>query len=157
MRHIETSIDVRCPLRAVYDQWTRFEEFPEFMPGMMEVHQVDDNHVHCLAEIQGKEKELDAEILEQVPNEHITWKCASGMPSVGIVRMEPLGPQLTRVRLVIAYEPDDATADFRSALPLLGARVQETVEDFKWFIEERNGEESGARPRTNVGTGDSNA
>jgi hypothetical protein len=27
------SIDVNAPLRAVYDQWTRFEEFPLFMEG----------------------------------------------------------------------------------------------------------------------------
>jgi uncharacterized membrane protein len=31
------SIDVNAPLRAVYDQWTRFEEFPLFMEGVEEV------------------------------------------------------------------------------------------------------------------------
>lgn len=156
MEHVEMSINVRCPLRAVYDQWTRFEDFPEFMSGVMEVRQIDDTHVHCHAEIQGEEMELDAEIIDQVPNEHITWKSTSGMPAVGVVRFVPLGPELTRVQLMIAYNPEAAPDDVRDALQALGSRVQETAEDFKWFIEDRDRENRG-RQRTDVGSGDSNA
>ena len=156
MEHVETSINVRCPLRAVYDQWTRFEDFPEFVPGVMEVRQIDDTHVHCHAEIWGVEKELDAEIIDQVPNDHITWKSSSGIPSVGIVRFVPLGPQLTRVQLVIAYDPEAATDDIRDALKVLSVHIQETVEDFKRFIESRD-RATRSRPRTDIGSGDSNA
>ena len=28
MTHVERSIEVAVPVRAAYDQWTRFEEFP---------------------------------------------------------------------------------------------------------------------------------
>jgi uncharacterized membrane protein len=156
MERVEMSVNVRCPLRAVYDQWTRFEDFPEFMSGVMEVRQIDDTHVHCHAEIWGEEKELDAEIIEQVPNEHIAWKSMSGTPTVGIVRFVPLGPELTRVQLMIAYNSEAATDDVRDALQALSSRVQETVEDFKWFIEDRD-RENRARRRTNIGSGDSNA
>jgi uncharacterized membrane protein len=154
MERIERSIEVRCPLRTVYTQWTRFEEFPEFMSGVLEVRQVDDTHVHCQAEIWGEEKEVDAEIVEHVPNHHIAWKSMSVTPSAGIVNFESLGPQLTRVKLVIAYEPSGAADDGLDALESLGIRLQETVEDFKWFIESVN---QGNGARTDVGTGDSNA
>ena len=96
MERIERSIEVQCPLRTVYSQWTRFEEFPEFMSGVLEVRQIDDTHVHCQAEIFGEEKALDAEIVEQVPNHHITWKSTSVTPSAGIVNFESLGPHSTR-------------------------------------------------------------
>lgn len=33
------SIEVNAPLRAVYNQWTQFEEFPHFMEGVEEVRQ----------------------------------------------------------------------------------------------------------------------
>ena len=33
------SIDVKAPLRSVYDQWTQFEEFPRFMRDVVEVRQ----------------------------------------------------------------------------------------------------------------------
>src|SRR4029079_17022180 len=62
MERIEKSIEVKCPVRAVYNQWTQFEEFPRVMAGVKEVTQLDDTHLHWHAEIWGKEKEWDAEI-----------------------------------------------------------------------------------------------
>jgi uncharacterized membrane protein len=67
MERIEKTIEVKCPVRVVYNQWTQFEEFPEFMAGVKEVRQIDDTHVHWHAEVWGKDKEWDAEITEQVP------------------------------------------------------------------------------------------
>jgi uncharacterized membrane protein len=45
MSGIEESIQVHAPLRAVYDQWTQFEEFPKFMEGIKEVRQTDATQV----------------------------------------------------------------------------------------------------------------
>jgi len=71
-----------------------------------QVQQLDDTHVHWCAEIWGKEKEWDAEITEQVPDERISWKSVSGdAPNAGTVRFESLGAGRTRVRLIMAYEP----------------------------------------------------
>ena len=141
MEKIVKSIEVRCPLRAVYTQWTRFEDFPDFMSSVTQVHQIDDTHVHCHAEIRGKDTELDAEIIEQEPNEYIAWKSLSGTPSVGVVHFELLAPRLTRVRLMMAYEPASAADSSREALESLSARVQDTVEHFKSFIENRAGKQ----------------
>jgi uncharacterized membrane protein len=53
------------------------------------------------------------------------------------VRFEPLDVDRTRVRLVMAYEPEGAVENVGDALGVLGGRVQNTLEDFKKFIEER--------------------
>ena len=137
MERIEKTVDVRCPLKVVYNQWMRFEDYPEFVSSVTELHQVDDTHVHCHTEFGGNETELDAEIIEQVPNEHIVWRSVSGIASVGVVHFEPLGPQLTRVRLMMAYEPP--ATDGRRTLESLSRSVQHTAEDFKRFIEDRAG------------------
>jgi len=71
-----------------------------------EVRQLDDTHVHWHAEIWGKEKEWDAEIIEQEPDKRISWKSISGAPNAGTVRFEPRGAESTRVRLTMAYEPE---------------------------------------------------
>jgi uncharacterized membrane protein len=34
MSKIEKSIDVNVPVREAYDQWTRYESFPQFMDGV---------------------------------------------------------------------------------------------------------------------------
>jgi uncharacterized membrane protein len=138
MERIEKTVEVDCPVRTVYDQWTQFEEFPRFMDGVKQVTQLDDTHVHWHAEIWGKDKEWDAEITEQVPDQRISWKSISGdAPNAGTVRFEPLGPSRTKVRLVMAYEPQGAVESAGDALGLLGARVQSSVNNFKKYIEEK--------------------
>ena len=143
MEHVEKTIEVDRPVSTVYNQWTQFEDFPYFMEGVKEVRQLDDTHLHWRAEIWGKEKEWDAEITEQEPDTRISWKSVSGAPNAGTVRFEPTGPQRTRVRLVMAYEPEGAIENAGDALGIFSARVQQSVDDFKKFIENRT-EETGA-------------
>src|SRR5256714_4327020 len=108
MERIEKSIEVRCPVRTVYNQWTQFEEFPRFMAGGKEVRQLDDTHVHWHAEIWGKDKEWDAEIVEQVPDQRIAWRSTSGAPNNGAVQFEPVGADTTRGRPTMGYQPEGA-------------------------------------------------
>jgi uncharacterized membrane protein len=143
MEHVEKIVEVNRPLSTVYNQWTQFEEFPSFMDGVKEVRQLDDTHLHWRAEIWGKEKEWDAEITEQEPDKRISWKSVSGAPNAGTVRFEPLSDERTRVRLVMAYDPEDAVEKAGDALGIFSSRVEHTVEEFKRFIESR-GQETGA-------------
>jgi uncharacterized membrane protein len=140
MEQVEKIVEVNCPIRTVYNQWTQFEEFPRFMAGVKEVRQLDDTHVHWHAEIWGKDKEWDAEITEQEPDKRISWKSISGAPNAGTVRFEPLGTDRTRVRLVMAYEPEGAVEKSGDALGIFSQRVESTVKDFKEYIESRGGE-----------------
>ena len=137
MERIEKTVEVECPIRAVYNSWTQFEEFPHFMDGVKEVRQIDDTHVHWHAEIWGKDKEWDAEITEQVPDEKISWRSISGdAPNADTVQFEPISPKRTRVRLVMDYEPQGAVENLGDALGILSGRVQSSVENFKEYIEE---------------------
>jgi uncharacterized membrane protein len=143
MERIEKAVEVRCPIHTVYNQWTQFEEFPKFMSGVKEVRQIDDTHQHWRAEIWGKEKEWDAELVEQVPDSHIAWRSTSGAPNNGAVHFEPMGVNTTRVRLTMEYEPEGMVENVGDAVGLFSKRVQTTVEQFKEFIEGR-GSETGA-------------
>jgi uncharacterized membrane protein len=140
MERIEKSIEVACPVRTVYNQWTQFEEFPRFMAGVKEVKQLDDTHLHWHAEIWGKDKEWDAEITEQVPDQVIAWRSTGGALNAGTVRFEPVAQDRTRVRLIMEYEPEGVIEKTGDAIGVFSARVQNTVEDFKEFIEQRGGE-----------------
>src|SRR4051812_28566030 len=74
MERIEKHIEVPAPLRAVYNQWTQFEDFPKFMEGVKEVRQLNDKRLFWRAEILGQDIEWEAEIYEQVPNTRIAWR-----------------------------------------------------------------------------------
>ena len=146
MERVEKVIEVDCPVRTVYNQWTQFEEFPRFMDGVKEVRQLDDTHVRWHAEVAGRDKEWDAEITEQVPDQKIGWRSISGdATNAGVVRFEPLGENRTRVRLTMAYEPVGAVENIGHALGVLNARVQSSVNGFKKYIESRGVEDGGWR------------
>jgi uncharacterized membrane protein len=146
MERIEKTVEVNQPVRTVYNQWTQFEEFPRFMAGVKEVKQLDDTHVHWHAEIWGKDKEWDAEITQQVPDQCIAWRSTSGdAPNAGTVMFEPVSSDRTRVRLIMEYEPQGAVENVGDALGVLSSRVESTVKDFKKFIESRGAETGGWR------------
>src|ERR1700741_2270613 len=98
MGAITHSIEVNAQLQTVYNQWTRFEEFPRFIEGLDEVRQDGPNRLFWKAEIGGKEKEWEAEITEQVPN-------TEGASNRGTVTFEELDISQTRITLTMEYEP----------------------------------------------------
>jgi uncharacterized membrane protein len=143
MAKIEKSIDVNVPVRTAYNQWTQFEEFPQFMEGVESVQQLDDKRLHWRAEIGGKVMEWDAEITEQVPDMRIAWRSSSGAKNAGVVSFYRLSDDKSRVALQIDYEPEGVVENVGDWLGVMSGRVEGDLERFKKFIEER-GVETGA-------------
>lgn len=143
MATVVETIEIDVPVRTAYNQWTQFEEFPKFMEGINEVRQLDDAHLHWVAEIGGKLEEWDAEITEQRPDERVAWRSTSGKPNAGAVSFTALGPERTRVTVEIAYEPDGVIETVGTALGLDEQRVRRDLERFGEMIEAR-GAETGA-------------
>ena len=145
MGNIEQSIEVDVPVRTAYDQWTQFEEFPQFMEGVEEIKQLDDTHTHWKTKVAGKEKEFDAEITEQTPDQRIAWKSETGPEHAGVVTFHRLDDNKTRIMLQMDYEPEGAAEKVGDALGLVTRRVKGDLGRFKELIESRGpGGESGA-------------
>src|SRR6476620_12095902 len=106
MSLIEQSIEVDVPANTAYNQWTQFEEFPKFMEGVKAVQQLDAKRLHWKAEIAGKEKEWDAEITEQTPDQRIAWTSRGGAVNDGIVMFQPLSDARSKICLHVAYLPE---------------------------------------------------
>jgi uncharacterized membrane protein len=136
-------VDVNVPLRTAYDQWTQFEEFPRFMEGVKSVTQTDDTHLHWLAEIGGVEKEWDAEITEQRPDERVAWTSTGGARNAGVVTFHRLDDSTTRVTLQLDVDPEGVIESIGDWAGVLDRRVEGDMERFKEFIESR-GVETGA-------------
>jgi len=143
MANVIQSIDVKLPIQPVYNQWTQFEEFPRFMEGVKSVKQIDDIHLHWVAEIAGVEKEWDAEISEQHPDERVAWHSTSGPKHAGVVTFHRLADDETRVTLQMDVDPEGPIEGIGVAVGARDRRVKGDLERFKQFIESR-GTESGA-------------
>ena len=145
MASVEESIDVNVDVTTAYDQWTQFEEFPHFMDGVKGVRQIDDKHLHWVAEFAGETREWDAVITEQIPDRRIAWTSTSGVANGGIVTFSPLGSSSCEVTLRIDYRPEGFVESAGSMLGLVGGQVRGDLERFKGFIERRGRETGGWR------------
>jgi uncharacterized membrane protein len=140
MTTIEKTIEVDVPIRTAYNQWTQFEDFPRFMEGVKEVHQLDDKHLHWRAELMGKEVEWNSEITHQVPDQRISWRSTSGAQNTGSISFLPLTENRTQVTLHMVVDPEGAAQATGSALGLVSSRIEGDLKRFKDFIEKRGAE-----------------
>jgi uncharacterized membrane protein len=143
MSVIEKSIDLNVPVNTAYNQWTQFEEFPRFMEGVEQVQQIDDKHLHWKASIGGKQKEWDAVITEQIPDQRIAWMSQGGSKNGGTVTFSKTSQNQSTLNLRMEYEPEGAMEKTGDIMGVVSSRVEGDLQRFKEFIESR-GQETGA-------------
>jgi uncharacterized membrane protein len=143
MTTIEQSIEVAVPVSTAYNQWTQFEEFPRFMEGVEEIRQIDDRHLHWVAEFGGSRHEWDAEITEQRPDERVAWRNTGGKENAGVVTFHRLDDATSRIMVQMDFVPEGIKEKVGAALGAPDRRVKGDLERFKEMIEGR-GTESGA-------------
>jgi uncharacterized membrane protein len=92
-----------------YDFWHQLENLPRIMSHIEEVRRLDDRRTHWVAKaprLAGGKYEWDAETVEDVPGERISWRSLPGadIDNAGTVRFEE-SPRGTIVRAEISYVP----------------------------------------------------
>jgi len=143
MSDVIETVEVAVPVRTAYNQWTQFEEFPRFMEGVEQITQVSDTMTHWKIKIGGVEREFDAEITEQHPDERVAWHSVGGTDHAGVVTFHRLGDDLTRVTLQLDTTPEGIVENLGDKLGLVKHRAKGDMKRFKEYIESR-GTETGA-------------
>ena len=136
MATIEKSIDVGVPVSVAYDQWTQFEEFPQFMDGIVEVKQLDDTHLQWVADIDGERKEWKAEVIEQEPDRVVAWRSVEGLENSGRVEFEPIDSG-TRVSVAMQYDAEGVKESLGALFGVDGRQVANDLESFRELVEAR--------------------
>jgi uncharacterized membrane protein len=143
MAEVHESIEVNVPVSTAYNQWTQFEEFPNFMENVESVTQIDDTHLRWVAEIAGKRNEWEAEIVRQEPDRVVAWKSVDGKGTSGEVKFEPLGSDRTKIDVTVSWEPEGMLESLGEKIGADTLGVKRDLENFKELIE-RRGAETGA-------------
>ena len=143
MPTIEQSIEVEVPIRTAYDQWTQFESFPQFMGGVDSITQLTDTLTHWKTSIGGVEREFDAEITEQHPDERVAWHSVDGKTHAGVVTFHRISDTTTRLMVQIDWETESLVEKLGAVVGVDDAQVKGDLKRFKEFIEAR-GVETGA-------------
>jgi uncharacterized membrane protein len=132
---VQQSVDIGAPIETVYNQWTQFEEWPNFMHRVTRVTQDDDTTVKFATKIWGKTKEFTAEIETQRPDERIKWRVSEGLTHTGVVTFHELGPRLTRVLLGMDVEPGGLLEKAARGMRHVKRAARADLHRFKAFIE----------------------
>ncbi|MGI9333764.1 MAG: SRPBCC family protein [Gammaproteobacteria bacterium] len=134
-RHVESVIEINAPVDVVYGEWSKFEQFPQFMRGVIEVTETDATHLHWLADIGGVTEEWDTEITENVPNQRIAWRSTSGSKNTGLIVFDPISNGTTRVSLTVDYRPEGIVESIGDILGIVRRRIEGDLERFKEHVE----------------------
>jgi uncharacterized membrane protein len=127
--------DVGVPLEVAYNQWTEFGAFPTFMKKVEKVDAEEDNKLAWKAQIFWSHREWEATILEQIPDERIVWRSKGAKGHVdGSVTFHELGPNLTRILVVLEYYPQGLMERTGNLWRAQGRRVRVELKHFRRHV-----------------------
>jgi uncharacterized membrane protein len=132
---VQQAVDVAVPLETAYNQWTQFEDWPQFMHRVTRVTQDDDCTVKFATKIWGKTKEFEAKIETQRPDRRIKWKVAQGITHTGVVTFHELAPRLTRIELNFDVAPGSLIEKAARGMRHVKRAARADLHRFKAFIE----------------------
>jgi uncharacterized membrane protein len=133
--NIVEQIDVGVPIRVAYNQWTQFQDFPEFTKKVESADQKDEQKLTWRAQIFFSHRTWESTIVEQVPDERIVWRSQGAKGHVdGAVTFHELGPNLTRILLVLEYHPQGFFEHVGNLWRAQGRRVRLELKHFQRHV-----------------------
>jgi uncharacterized membrane protein len=136
MAQLIETIDVDVPVRAAYDQWTRFEEFPSFLDEVESITQVDDTTTDWTVKVGPATRSFRAVITEQHPDERVAWAVKDGdVEHAGVVTFHKLGDAKTRVTAQIDWEPTGFLEKVGSAVGVGSHAIKKDLQNYKEKVE----------------------
>jgi len=142
---IET-VDVDVPVNVAYNQWTQFESFPHFLDFVEAIQQTDDTHTHWKVRIGGAEREFDAVITEQHPDERVAWTSVGGDEDhAGVVTFHKLSDSTSRVTVQLDWEAEGFLEKVGVVFGVDDHVIKKDLKNFKLFIEDPANQNGGWR------------
>jgi uncharacterized membrane protein len=132
---VQQAVDVAAPLETVYNQWTQFEEYPNFMFRVDGASQEDETHVTFTEKVWGFSREFEAEITEQRPYERIVWRSVNGLKHSGVVTFHELAERLTRVEVTVDFKPESLFQKFARGARFSKRAIRSDMHRFKAYVE----------------------
>jgi uncharacterized membrane protein len=133
--NIVETIDVGVPVKVAYNQWTEFGAFPSFMKKVENAEATDDNKINFKAQIFLSHRSWEATILQQIPDECIVWRSKGQKGHVdGAVTFHEIGPNLTRILVVLEYYPQGLFEKTGNIWEAQGRRARAEVRHFRRHV-----------------------
>ncbi|MCY7403274.1 MAG: SRPBCC family protein [Cryobacterium sp.] len=146
MAQVIEKIDVDVPVNVAYNQWTQFESFPKFLDFVESIQQTDDTHTHWKVRIGGVDREFDAVITEQHPDERVAWNSIGGDENhAGVVTFHKLSDSTSRVTVQLDWEAAGFLEKVGAVFGIDDHVIKKDLTNFKSFIEDPANQNGGWR------------
>jgi uncharacterized membrane protein len=143
---IQRWTDVALPVDRVYDEWTKFDQFPRFMHRVLNVEQKDRDKISWSEKIWFSSRQWEGRVTERRKNDRIVWTTNSGMSHKGIISFHKLSDNLTRVMIDMEFEPSGMMEKMASGLRFVKRAVQADLARFKTYVEMKDAKGIEYRP-----------
>jgi uncharacterized membrane protein len=133
---VTKTVTVDAPAGDLYRFWRNFENLPRFMRHLQAVQVIDERRSHWVTKgPAGMTVAWDAEIINEVENEHIAWQSTepADLYNAGSVHFHPVTHRGTEVRVVIRYTPPAGALGVAFAKLFGEAPSQQVAEDLRRF------------------------
>lgn len=130
------SVTILKPVEEIYRFWRDLENLPRFMKHLKSVRRLDDRRSHWIAAAPfGRSVEWDAELLEDVPNQRLTWWSLPGsdIEHRGSVEFRPTENRGTEVHVRLDYHRPGGKLGEAFAMAFLESPEQQIREDLRRF------------------------
>lgn len=135
MPTVEKDIEINAPVDRIYQYWTEYERFPQFMENVKEVRRTGPDTTHWVVEAAGKTVEWDARTVTE-NQRRVAWMATGESGQSGEVRFTPLGNR-TRVHVRMDYSlPSKLQETAASGLGIDERVVSRDLENFKQMVED---------------------
>jgi len=152
MERVEKDININAPIGVVFDLYSDFEKFPEWMKSLKEVRRVDERHTRWTANAPLMTVEWEAETTAFEPNRRIAWRTVRGdVERDGDVTFEEAEGDTTRMHISLGYEPPAGRLGSLIA-HLLGSdpekQIDEELKRFAQMAETHAAEDAGKQKKS---------
>jgi uncharacterized membrane protein len=134
MAFIDKTSEIAADVQKVYAAWTAFEDYPTFMETIETVTLVEEDRLHWVAVVEDDTYEWDADLVEHVPDEKVSWQAIDGRET-GEVRFEKLAADRTKVTYQLEYDPAAWEGKADTVRHWMRRRVEKDLENFKTVFE----------------------
>jgi uncharacterized membrane protein len=128
-------LDIGVPLRTAYDNWCEYEEFGTYMKGVRNVSRSDDTTSDWKVKVGPSTRGWEATVEEQIPDDRIVWSSEGAKATTrGAVSFHEVGPNLTRIVVVVEYTPSGFFEKTGNLWRAQGRRLRLDLKHFQRYV-----------------------
>jgi uncharacterized membrane protein len=146
---IRQAVDVEVPLESAYHRFTRFEDWPRFLPRVTQVTPEDDRTFSLATKVWGRTRNFEARVETQRPDERVEWRVSEGITHAGVATFRELAPDLARLEVTLEVPPGSLIEKAARGMRDVNRTLRADLHRFKAFAEREPEErpEPARRPR----------